>query len=149
MSKAPLRLKNYFCTEVSLKANPNFKYEDFKEENIDFSVKSNVRVGTLKQNPLDFQVMLDVKIEPIDERPLPYDVSLALVGFFEVDPDYSATPPADLVRVTGSSILYSAAREFLLSLMGRGPWEPLMLPATSFLHFADKKKDKQDAVGKP
>ncbi len=58
-------------------------------------------------------------------------------------------PAADMVRVTGSSILYSAAREFLLTLMGRGPWSPMMLPTISFMELANKKKDKPEPVGKP
>lgn len=105
MSLPPLRLENYFCTEVSLKANPNFKHEDFKDGKIDFSVKSNVQGGTHKEDPHKYQITLDIKIEPQDERPLPYDASLTLVGFFDVDPALPEASAADLVRVTGSSIL--------------------------------------------
>jgi preprotein translocase subunit SecB len=148
MSKTPLRLEKYFFTTVTLKANPNFKYEDFKDHKMDFSVKTNVRGGAHKIIPNKFQITLDVKTEQLDERPLPYDVSLTLVGFFEVDPTITAPSPAELVRVTGSSILYSAAREFLLSIMGRGPWEPMMLPTISFANIVSKEKDKTETTSK-
>lgn len=148
MSKSPLRLEKYFWTEVTLKANPNFKPEDFKDGSIDFASKSNVKVGTSKKSPHEFQVILNVKIEPVDERPLPYDASLELVGFFNVDSALAADAAADLARVTGSSILYSAARECLLSLMSRGPWEPLMLPTISFTELAQKKREKKELAGK-
>ena len=150
MSTPPLRLENYFFTEVSLKANPNFKYEDFKDNLMDFSVKTHVRSGTNKEDPRKFQVTLDIKTEPLDERPLPYDASLTLVGFFDVDPSVALpVPAADLVRVTGSSILYSSAREFLLTLMGRGPWTPMLLPTISFVDMATKKKETPEPAGKP
>ena len=148
MSKSPLQLEKYFCTEVTLKANPNFKPEDFKDGKIDFTGKSNVKVGTSKNNPHEFQVILNVKIEPMDERPLPYDASLELVGFFNVDSAVSAETASGLARVTGASILYSSAREFLLTLMSRGPWEPLMLPTMSFTELA-QKKGKKEIAGKP
>lgn len=149
MSKTPLRLENYFFTEVSLKANPNFKHEDFEDGKLDFSVKSKVSGGAHKENPNKFQVTLDIKTEPLDERPLPYDASLTLVGFFDVDQSMTTVPATDLVRVTGSSILYSAAREFLLTIMGRGPWAPMMLPTISFTELAQKKQEKKEMAGKP
>lgn len=148
MSKSPLQLEKYFCTEATLKANPNFKPEDFKDGKIDFTGKSNVKVGTSKNNPHEFQVILNIKIEPVDERPLPYDATLELVGFFNVDTTLAADAAVDLARVTGASILYSAAREFLLTLMSRGPWEPLMLPTISFTELAQKKREKKELAGK-
>ena len=148
MSKSPLRLEKYFWTEVTLKANPNFKPEDFKDSDIDFTSKSNVKVGTSKNNPHEFQVMLNIKIEPLDERPLPYDATLELVGFFNVDTAIAADAATNLARVTGASILYSAAREFFLTLMSRGPWEPLMLPTISFTELAQKKQGKKEMAGK-
>jgi len=148
MSKSPLRLEKYFYTEVTLKANPNFKPEDFKDGKIDFTCKSNIKVGTSKNNPHEFQVILNVKLEPMDERPLPYDASLEIVGFFNVDTGVSAETASDLARVTGASILYSSAREFLLTLMSRGPWEPLMLPTMSFTELAQKGREKKELAGK-
>jgi len=148
MSKSPLRLEKYFYTEVTLKANPNFKPEDFKDGKIDFTCKSNIKVGTSKNNPHEFQVILNVKLEPMDERPLPYDASLEIVGFFNVDTGVSAETASDLARVTGASILYSSAREFLLTLMSRGPWEPLMLPTMSFTELAQKNREKKELAGK-
>ena len=65
MSKTPLRLENYFFTDISLKANPNFKYEDFKER-MDIPVKTNVRGGPHKEDPNKYQSFLDIKIEPQD-----------------------------------------------------------------------------------
>ncbi len=141
MSTPPLRLEHYFCTEVHLKANPNFKHEDFKDGKMDFSVKSNVQGGAHKDNPHKFQITLEIKIEPQDERPLPYDASVTFVGFFDVNPAMPHDEASNLVGVTGSSILYSATREYLLTLMGRGPWGGMILPTISFANVAKKKAD--------
>jgi len=146
MSATPLRLKNYFLTDLSLKANPDFKPEEFQDGTIDVNAKASVRVGTHKEKPNEFQVVLGIIIEPRDERKLPYDVSMEIVGFFEVDSKFTTMPHADFVQVNGSSILYSAAREILLSVMGRGPWEPLMLPTISFVK--PKKAELETTVEK-
>jgi preprotein translocase subunit SecB len=47
--------------------------------------------------------------------------------------------PEKLLRVNGASILYSSAREFLITVTSRGPWAPMILPTISFLPVEENK----------
>ena len=64
---------------------------------------------------------------------LPYKIALQVIGQFAVEP---AEPDAEklekLLRFNGGSMLYSAAREMVLIVTGRGPWGPYALPTVNF-----------------
>lgn len=66
-------------------------------------------------------------------------MQVVAVGIFEViewpDPD-------KLLIINGSSILYSAAREFLINISNRGPWGGITLPVYSFLDHYNKELAK-------
>jgi preprotein translocase subunit SecB len=78
-------------------------------------------------------VKLQVSTVPAGELPIPYRVALEVIGFFSVLPDMPEAEVTNLVYMNGSALLYSAAREYLLLLTGRGPWPALQLPTTNFL----------------
>jgi preprotein translocase subunit SecB len=67
----------------------------------------------------------------------PYLIELIAVGFFEVNSDWP--DPIKLLEINGATILYSAAREFLITITSRGPWGAIPLPATSFLALYNHK----------
>ena len=48
-----------------------------------------------------------------------------------------------LPEATGTSILYSAAREYLITVTSRGPWPALVLPTVSFMPPKEKKRKNQ------
>lgn len=64
-------------------------------------------------------------------------IELVAVGFFEVNSDWP--DPLKLLKINGATILYSAAREFLITITSRGPWGAIPLPATSFLALYNHK----------
>jgi len=66
-------------------------------------------------------------------------VELIAIGFFSVNAEWK--DPLKLLEVTGASILYAAAREFLITITSRGPWGAIMLPTTSFLVMYNKKRE--------
>jgi len=51
-----------------------------------------------------------------------------------------------LLRINGSSILYSSAREFLITVTSRMPYGALILPTVSFNSY--KKKDMDEKPSK-
>ena len=80
-----------------------------------------------------YQVMLELSSlrAPDGTGTLPYEVTFQVVGQFSVlDPSYN--DKEKLVRINGTSILYSAAREMVLLVTGRGPWGPYQLPTVNF-----------------
>jgi preprotein translocase subunit SecB len=56
-----------------------------------------------------------------------------LVGFFEVDTGLPEEVIGDVVAANAPAILYSAARELILLVTGRGPFPPFSLPSATFI----------------
>ncbi len=131
MKAPPLRLEAYFFPRVLVEANPNFGNAGTNREvPIRFSAHPQVSVHT--KDPLRFRLILSIRVDHDENHPSPYGVELDAVGFFRVDETVAEDQRATLVHVNGSTILFAAAREFLLGITGRGPWGGVMLPAWSF-----------------
>lgn len=141
MMRPPLQLKQYFFTKIEVAANPSFRPDDFGDV-VDFSVKTDVAVSVDTNDATSYQVAVGLEVEPKDERPLPYTGSLSVVGFFKISDNVTPDQRGNLVTINGVSILYSAAREFLLMITGRGPWQPLMLPTDSFLGLKEAAQER-------
>jgi len=133
----PLQLKSYFFTDISIKVNPDF---NSNIDNPDLGeLGLNVSVTSSEQEENLFQVDLEIRIEPKEDKNIfPYQIKLVTVGIFEISPKWPKEKVMDLLKITGASILYSAAREFLLIITSRLPWKPVMLPTVSFAYLKNK-----------
>lgn len=134
-----VQLKYYFFPLVNVEANSSFVPPDDKVVGID--VKTNVNIAENEENSKLYQVQLDINIVPQEGKLIPYNVTLKAVGILEVEGDSS--DKEGIVRTQGAAILYSASREFLLGIMFRGPWAPILLPITLFSP-KDTPKDKKN-----
>jgi preprotein translocase subunit SecB len=124
---APLQIKQYFFPHVEITADPQYKPTK-KPINPFFNVKTHVDRDP--KNEL-YQVVLEITVEAENDKILiPYSIHLIAVGLFHVHPDF--TEPEKLLSITGASIIYSAAREFIITITSRGPWPKFILPTISF-----------------
>lgn len=140
MGLSPLQLLNYFFEEVSVKTNPDYK------ESLDGILQGfNVTFesGENKNDPLLRRFIL--KIEQKRKPELPYELKIGMIGIFRIDEGFAARKKPDelevLLNANCPSMLYSAARETILTLTGRCPHQPYLLPSISFANFqADNKR---------
>lgn len=123
----PLVVKEYFFPFVQVAAD--FEYDSTEElPKVDFETKV-----AIDQDPDNgtYQVTLEITALPENEdKKIPYAIHLIAVGLFSVGAEVK--DPEKLVRINGSSILYSAAREFIITITSRGPWQSVILPTVSF-----------------
>lgn len=130
---SPLSLDTYFFPLVSVLADPQYRQETDVAQP-DYSTK--VSVGHEPDNSR-YQVVLEVLSEPeSEEMRQAYSVHLVAIGFFRVDPSWP-DDPFKLLHINGASILYGAAREFLITITARGPWGQIVLPSVSFMQEDD------------
>ena len=125
----PLQLENHFFTKVVVEANPAFKPED--DENKLVGIHTQVELAPHKDDPRKWRVILTVRTES-DDGKIPYKIELKAVGFFKVALEVDEKKMPFLVHANGAAILYSSAREFLLLITCRGPWDGFYLPTTNF-----------------
>jgi len=69
---------------------------------------------------------------------------VTVVGIFTVDETFRHDHLERLIRVNGSSVLYSAMREFVALFTSRGPWGAVKLPTVNF-----RLLDPEGIDGKP
>lgn len=138
MTKPPITVQHYFFPYVEIAADPEYNPENTNDTADSFETK--VSIDNSPENNL-YQVMLDISLFPEnEEKKNPYSIHLVAVGLFTVEDNYQ--DKENLLKITGASILYSAAREYIITLTSRGPWPPLFLPTISFL-----PPQKQDDAG--
>ncbi len=147
MMNPPLSIKDYFFPHIQVTADSEFSRQ--QDDNISPTLKTQVHVEKDPEINL-FQVTLEIDVTREDkDQIIPYEISLLAVGLFVVDEDWD--DPEKLLGINGASILYSAAREYLITITSRGPWPALVLPTVSFLppeEETEKKKKKTRVVKK-
>lgn len=133
MNQPPLELENSSYDLVHIAAQRDHVPSPDGEDHID--VKVDVRVAQLKDSAKRWNVVAEVSIERREDEPIPpYVISLRCWSVFRiVQEDLPEKEAARLCLVTGASMLYSGAREYLSLLTSRGPWGPYPLPTVSFL----------------
>ncbi|OPY14652.1 MAG: preprotein translocase subunit SecB [Syntrophus sp. PtaB.Bin138] len=149
MSQPKLQLSKYFFVNVFVVANINHRHDDKDKMVCNFKINSNL--GVNKDNENNFQLQLDITTDPEESANQSYDIAVSVVGYFEVAPDFG--DKKKLVAVNGASILYAAARDFILSITSRGPWPAVMIPTFSFLtakdHVEEKKEPEESQLSSP
>lgn len=141
----PLQLESYFYTKINVQAAPPSTLPEEEKFEVNVNVNTTIKKKTHKENNKRWMVNLTINVSSPSEKPIPYKVDLEIVGFFEVVVDLEKQRMANLVHVTGASILYSAAREMVLMLTGRGPWAHWALPTISFMNM----KQETSVTAKP
>jgi preprotein translocase subunit SecB len=137
MRKSPLQLKLYYVEKISVVTNDD--YDHPKDQSaFDFShseIKDRVRIGEKagQEQPTEFLVQLDLSVKSRPDKPAPYEIEMCVVGFFEVDKSIPIEERRKIVSVTGTSMLFGACRDFLLTITSRAPFGPFFLPTVSFL----------------
>ncbi|RCK75788.1 MAG: hypothetical protein OZSIB_3731 [Candidatus Ozemobacter sibiricus] len=144
MSLSPLQLHRYFIEEFFCKANPDFKDGSKIGMNafqVFFETGEEV-------DPRLRRIRLTVSQDITKGGNEPFAFKVVLVGFFEVVKEFFENQGLEatnkLINVNGPALLYSAARELLALLSGRGP-DPnrtvdVLLPSITFLDFQPMPK---------
>ncbi len=125
-----LQLERSFFTQVEIAADP--QHQPGRTE---LEVKTTRTMGPACQDGSRWLVELGISVAGKENLPKPpYRINLHSVGTFTfANAGLQDAEKARLLAVTGVSILYSQAREYLLMLTARGPWGPLQLPTVSFI----------------
>lgn len=98
-----------------------------------YDVESDIQVSQSRTQERRWRVELAIKFSAKGTAVAAHKGEVTYVGIFTVDPKYPAENMPRLVAVNAPSILYSAIRELVALLTGRGPLRTVQLPAVSFI----------------
>ena len=130
----PFELIRYFYTSSFLAANREFSKDAFKFPKLEVLSSLMEPAG----DPDRWSISLYVGVaEGTDRKTAPYDFSVSLIGVFfckfpENLPEEQLLQCKNLLYVNGSSMLYSAVREHILTLSALGPYKKLIIPTYRF-----------------
>ena len=150
MRSSPLRLKELFFPQVSVKAlvpeAPEHAPRELDLDNLDISFGFdfdasgkivNAGVGIITQNS---------STESPEQSSL-YDVHVEAYANFEVvSPEHKDPLAAYLRKVAAASALIGAAREQIALMTARGPWGVVMLPMISMDRVVGPPPKKLDQL---
>ncbi len=143
IAPSSLRLEYYFVQELSFSAlldhancEEATKSKFLNLESNEVEVKSEF--AEAEGNPLQHRIVMTI-IGKKENNPLPF--KLCLHGYFSLSEEFAKNKNArDILCVNGGSILYTAARELLLTITSRGPFGPIFLPTVRLLGKNDDIK---------
>lgn len=122
-----LKVIDYIFPEVECRANPGCPANP--QEIVPPSVRVAKRLAVKESQENIYRLALHIEFGRPEEK-CSYVGQVRIVGLFAAQPD--RPNPETVLLVAGSSLLYAAAREFILSITSRGPNAPLMLPMVRF-----------------
>jgi preprotein translocase subunit SecB len=140
MKNSPLRLEKLFFTRVFIHAHPEGR-PDAKWE-----VEAVPEIVRQSDQARKWAVSLRVNIKQAGDKKPAYHGEIEIGGFFSVDEGWPEDRMEQLVHANGCAVLFSAVREMVCNVTGRGPWPMLVLPTVSFVDSAPKPAGKVAAA---
>lgn len=87
---------------------------------------------------------MDIDTVSTEDAPIPYDISLRIVGIFRTTDVLEEDKKAGFAIPAGVSILFSAAREFVLSITSRHPYGAFALPVVPVQNLVEQPVQKEE-----
>ncbi|PYP85610.1 MAG: hypothetical protein DMF61_15870 [Blastocatellia bacterium AA13] len=151
MLPSPLQLDGYYLKEARFESispleNLPEKSVDSGRVNLDITHKAEQDA----RDPYKWRCEVTVRTKQPSRSKPPYSFVVTYVGFFEVDPRYPLEKVALLAKTNGPAVLYSAARETIITLASRSPYPISILPLVTFLPLDKKgiaKRPTRKALG--
>jgi len=149
---SPLQLEHYFFERMHCIAAHGIDLDDVRawHEAGNSRFELRVELATNPESNNHWQVTLDFTTSEDYPDPSPYELRFTAVGFFVVDENFEHDDVERLIRVNGSSVLYSAMRELVALFTSRAPWGAVTLPTVNFrlltpdeTNEGDPKSDRQ------
>lgn len=135
MRPSPLQLEDYLVTELRFKTQPDFAYDLDTPLTPLQPTDLRIEVVLAKHPEEHLRRRCELTIELADPTgsTFPYVFRTAFTGFFRISADYPAKQVELMFAANAPALLYSAARELLATVTGRGPYPAVTLPSVTFV----------------
>ncbi|RYD30993.1 MAG: hypothetical protein EOP86_18865 [Verrucomicrobiaceae bacterium] len=141
MDLSPLQLKGHRFTRLHLEGIANGIPSEEAE------VETAATWARHKTNPREWRVDLKVTFEPTRTRNLAYRGAAEIIGYFDVLEDWPEDECEALIAVNGTSLLYGAVREMILTMSARCSHGEFALPVLRF--YPPDRSTPKEAVRTP
>jgi preprotein translocase subunit SecB len=155
---SPFQLEGYYIREFSFAVKPGLEdtarlamqpglhlQVDGLFNPDELTVNMRAGGGSDPEDQLRWMAVLEIESENNSEINFPYTFRVVLVGYFRLNvpqPVDDMEKVTAAIKVNATSILYSAARELIASVTGRGPFPAAVLPSV-VIRFDIEPKQKR------
>lgn len=154
MSNFPLQLKTYYLNELHFVVNDEYEIAPDNSIHIDLGdLLVSAQPARHQTDSLQWQFVLRLALQDPKER-YPFTFSVEMVGYFSIDPDWPVEKQEELAHVNAPALLYSAARDLIMTITSRSYHTPFTLPTITFANRVkaaakDRKQLAEEAAQKP
>ncbi|HEY3901116.1 MAG TPA: protein-export chaperone SecB [Chthoniobacter sp.] len=131
MKAALIELTNYFVSEMQFTANRGFDPQKQSCVGVDDLQVTN-QATPKSDNRRDWQITLRIALNAPPDRNSPYSFLVEIIGFVHVSDGVKDENIDRMTCITGTSLVFSAAREIIRAVTSRGPYQPILLPTVTF-----------------
>lgn len=150
---SPLQLNRYFVKELSYAVKESFEGRYDPTASFPYpQLSARVKSTRDESDARAWKFELTVESNDAKSEEFPYSLRIVLVGDFTVAENYPAERADLLARVNGPSLLYSAAREALVTVTSRSGFPAIVLASVLFLPPGEdtaKTGEQQPALSVP
>ncbi len=148
MQNSPLELEEYLLKDLQFSLIDDLSDVPGKVKYDPLNIEINPEVRMRGEEPRKWRCELAVRSKVEEGRNHPYRFVIRYVGFFRVVEDFPAERVETMVRANAPALLYSAAREALLYITGRGRYPAILLPSVTFIEPAKASASKAKTASK-
>jgi preprotein translocase subunit SecB len=131
MKAAQIELTDYFVSDLQFTANREFDVKNPSTSTVDDLQVTN-QASPKADDLNNWQITLRIALNAPPDRNSPYSFLVEMIGFVHVADSVKAENIERLVRINGTSLVFSAAREIVRAVTSRGPFKPILLPTVTF-----------------
>jgi preprotein translocase subunit SecB len=149
MQLSSLQLEGYFLKEFSFALNEDIKEKPAEVKKSDnLGIEVSVLVDCLDKKARRWRCELTLDLKPKDESDSAYNLHLVLVGFFNISENFPEEKVEVLARTNCPALLYTTAREMVVTVVRRSPYAPVLIPSVTFLENETKTEESKPAKKK-
>jgi preprotein translocase subunit SecB len=134
VQNSPLQLEEYLLRELMFSLTDELREIPAKSVNYDgMNIDINADVAMRDDDSRKWRCELTIASKTQEGLNHPYKFRITFVGFFRVIDEFPVERVETMARTNAPAVLYSAAREALLSVSGRGRYPAILLPSITFI----------------
>lgn len=133
MRPSPLQLNDYWVDNLTFSTNYDHDPDEpvvrvISAEDLLVEVQESVN----PENSLQRSCNISIALNESAAANFPWRFNVSLVGYFQIAEDWPGNKDS-LFSANAPAVLYSAAREALAAVSGRGPYREVLLPSVTFV----------------
>lgn len=148
MRAAQIELTDYFVSDLQFTANREFDANVPSSTTVD-DIQVTNQASPKAEDPSQWQITLRIALNAPPDRNSPYSFLVEMIGFVRVAESVKPENSERLVRINGTSLVFSAAREIVRAVTSRGPFKPFLLPTVTFWEAKPLAPEVENGTDEP